>query len=116
MSYLILFHNPSCSKSRAALELLEQHGKPFETHLYLKTPPDRKALEQIIQSVGGDPARLVRDDAFFQSLGISRDALQDSEVVISLLLEHPRLLERPIVLHGSRGAIGRPLEDIQEIL
>lgn len=116
MPDVTLFHNPSCSKSRAALELLESSGTQFETVNYLKNPPDRETLEHIVQCVGGDPAALVRDDAFARELGVDRLTLEDPSRVIELLLEHPRLLERPIVLNGSQGAIGRPLSNIELIL
>lgn len=116
MAEITLFHNPNCSKSRAALALLESSGQQFETVLYLKVPPDRATLQHIVDSVGGDPSALVRDDPYAREIGVDRSKLTDGGRVIELLLEHPRLLERPIVLHGDRGAIGRPIENISEIL
>lgn len=116
MTDVVLFHNPSCSKSRAALELLESSGLDFETVLYLKSPPDRATLERIVHAVGGDPARLVRDDPYTREVGIDRSKLVSGEAVVEVLLAHPRALERPVVLKGTEGAIGRPIDDITALL
>ncbi len=111
-----LYHNPRCSKSRQTLELLKEQGHDPQVVEYLKTPPDRATLERILDWLGLEPRDLMRknepeyrennlDD---QSLG--RDAL------IEAMLAHPKLIERPIVVTDGKAAIGRPPEQVLEIL
>lgn len=111
-----IFHNPRCSKSRAAVELLESRGIKFDVVLYLQAPPSEKELGRIVQMLGIDPEQLVRKgEQLFKELGLGDQELSDKEW-IATLSANPKLIERPIVLHGGSAAIGRPIENIVEIL
>jgi arsenate reductase (glutaredoxin) len=115
MADLRLLHNPKCSKSREALALLVDRGVEPEVVLYLASPPDRPTLE-LIASQLDDPSRLVRKDPHFKELGLDADDYTTVEAVVSLLLEHPRLMERPVAIRGDRAVLGRPPEDILTLI
>jgi arsenate reductase len=116
MERLTVYHNPGCSKSRGALEILRERGADFEVVEYLKTPPDRGALERILELVPDAPAELVRKDAHFRELGLAAGDYQTADAVVELLLEHPRLMQRPVVIRGERAVIARPSEKVLELL
>jgi arsenate reductase len=113
---LLVYHNPRCSKSRGALELLADRGADVEVIEYLQTPPDRATLEWILDTIGGPPSELVRVDGRFQELGLDPDGYRDREAVVALLLEHPELMQRPVVIRGERGLIARPSERVLELV
>jgi arsenate reductase (glutaredoxin) len=113
---LLVYHNPRCSKSRGALELLADAGQDVEVIEYLRTPPDRVTLEWILDVIAEPPTELVRRDDRFRELGLDPDRYQDRESVVALLLEHPELMQRPVVVRGGRGVIARPSERVQELL
>ncbi len=115
MSEIRLLHNPKCSKSRSALDLLQARGVDPEVVRYLDSPPDRETLAQIADQLD-DPAVLVRKDAHFKELGLDPADYTDAESVVDLLSEHPRLMERPIAIKGDRAVLGRPPENILELL
>lgn len=83
---------------------------------YLQAPPDRAALEQIVDAIGEPPAALIRHDDRFRELGLEPDGYQDREAVITLLLAHPELLQRPVIIRDGRGVIARPSERVLELL
>lgn len=116
MSQVTLYHNPNCSKSRAALDILTASKTAFKVVEYLKAPPSRADLEAIIAALDIAPIELVRQDKHFQELALNPDDYPTSQAVIELLLAHPRLLQRPIVTRGTRAVIGRPPEDIHQLL
>jgi arsenate reductase len=107
-----IYHNPVCSKSRGALALLAERGVAHEVIEYLKAPPDRAELARILDSLAGPPAELVRKDGRFRELGLDAGAYATREQVIALLLEHPELMERPVVIRGERAVIARPSEKV----
>lgn len=112
-----LFHNPNCSKSRAAVELVESRGADVEIVRYLTTPPSREELATIVAGLDGDPIELVRvKDRKFLDLGIDPATLDGPDAVVELLVAHPEVMERPVLLRGTRAAIGRPLERIEALL
>jgi arsenate reductase len=112
----VIYHNPRCSKSRQTLELLQQHQAQFDIIEYLKTPPNRDELENILSLLGLEPRQLMRKgEEEYQALGLDDPAL-GREALIEAMLSHPRLIERPIVVHQGKAAIGRPPESILEIL
>lgn len=113
---VIIYHNPRCSKSRQTLELLRGRGIEPEIVEYLKQPPDRKTLTTIIRMLGITPRDLMRrNEAPYRELGLADSALDDT-VLIDAMLEHPVLIERPIVVAGKKAALGRPPESVLEIL
>ena len=111
-----IYHNPRCSKSRNALALLEERGAPFEVIKYLEDPPTATRLKQIVKLLGIKPAELARrGEKVYKELGLAGQELTDKQW-IDTMVEHPQLIERPIVVHDGRAAIGRPIENIEAIL
>ena len=115
MSDVRILHNPQCSKSRGALEILGDRGVDAEVIEYLKDNPDRATLERILDAIPDAPSALVRHDNRFKELGLDPKGYEDREAVIALLLEHPELMERPVVFHGDRAVIARPSEKVLEL-
>jgi arsenate reductase len=111
-----ILHNKNCSTSRHAMDAIAEQGVEAEVVDYLKTPLDRAALEELIGKLEDPVAELVRKDSFFKDLGLSADDYTTSEAVIGLLLEHPRLLQRPILIKGDRAIIGRPKDRVATFL
>src|SRR5271169_2826895 len=116
MERLTIYHNPVCGKSRGALEILRARGVAHEVVEYLKTPPDRATLNRVLDLLPGIPAELVRKDKRFKELGLDEADYQSKQQVIDLLLKHPELMERPVVIRGARAVIARPSERVSEIL
>ena len=113
---LTIYHNPRCSKSRASLQLLEEKGLNPTIIKYLETPPNREELTEVLDKLGLPAEQIVRKgEALFKELGLKEKTLSNDQW-IDLLVEHPRLIERPIVVHNDRAAIGRPIERVVEIL
>jgi arsenate reductase len=111
-----IFHNPRCSKSRATLALLQEHGVEPEIVLYLDNPPDAEELRSILQKLGLTARELMRKgEAEFREQGLADESLTEDELVAAMVAS-PRLIERPIVLANGRAAIGRPLESVLDIL
>jgi arsenate reductase len=117
VSHVQIFHNPSCSKSRAALEILNRHGADADVVKYLDHPPDRATLERILDASSDDPAALVRtDDKRFKELGLRTGVYTTRDAVITLLLEHPALMQRPVVFVDGEAVIARPPEKLLDLL
>ncbi len=116
MDDLLVYHNPACSKSRGALEILRERGVEADVVEYLKAPPDRAALERIVDAIPDPPSALVRNDQRFEELGLNPADYESRDAVIALLLEHPELMERPVVFRGERAVIARPSERVLELL
>jgi arsenate reductase (glutaredoxin) len=113
---MLVYHNPSCSKSRGALDILADKGVEHDVVEYLKAPPDRAALDRILDTVSDAPSELVRKDAHFEELGLTASDYTTREAVIELLLEHPELMQRPVIFRGDRAVIARPSEKVLELL
>ncbi|HZP09327.1 arsenate reductase (glutaredoxin) [Methyloceanibacter sp.] len=111
-----IYHNPRCSKSRQTLALLEARGVEPNVVDYLKDPPSAAELKAILKKLGMRPRDLIRrGEARYAELGLEDRALSDDEL-ISLMVANPILIERPIVISGKKAAIGRPPENVLEIL
>lgn len=111
-----LYHNPRCSKSRQALQLLEERDIPFQIRHYLETPLDRGELASLLQQLGKTPRELMRTgEEIYKELGLSNLSLTE-EQLLAALVEHPRLIERPILSNGQRAVIGRPPENLLALL
>ena len=116
MTELTLYHNPRCSKSRGALELLEQRGLAPTVVLYLETPPSAAELEQIVSLLGIQPRQLLRTgEEDYKTLNLADPTLTDADI-INAMAAHPKLIERPILIAGDTAVIGRPPEKVLEIL
>lgn len=116
MTDLTLYHNPRCSKSRGALELLEQRGLTPTIVRYLETPPDAATLKALLGKLGIAPRQLLRSgEDEFKALDLANPALTDAQL-IDAMVQHPKLIERPILVAGGKAVIGRPPEKVLEIL
>lgn len=113
---LVIWHNPRCSKSRQTLALLEERGLAPRILHYLDTPPDAAAIARVLDMLNMTPRDLMRRkesayaDAGLDDPGLARDDL------IAAMVENPILIERPVVIHGDRAAIGRPPDAVLDIL
>jgi arsenate reductase (glutaredoxin) len=112
-----IFHNPSCSKSRGALAILEERSIDHGVINYLNTPPSRDELESIVAVLIDPVSDLVRrTDKAFTDLGLDASGYNQAEEVIDLLLAHPELMQRPIVVSGGKAVIARPSERVDLVL
>ncbi|WP_053972671.1 arsenate reductase (glutaredoxin) [Mangrovimonas sp. ST2L15] len=110
-----IYHNPRCSKSRQGLAILENSGKEFEVIKYLEDIPSEKEFKEVLKKLGISPIELVRkNEAVWKSDFKGKD-LSDDEL-IQIMLEHPKLIERPIVVNKNKAVIGRPPEKIESII
>ncbi len=116
MSKITIFHNPRCSKSRQTLELLGTHGVEADIVEYLKTPPDAGQLAKILDLLGMEPRQLMRTNESEYKDNALDDPALSREQLIQAMVDHPRLIQRPIVLGKGKAALGRPPEKILEIL
>jgi arsenate reductase (glutaredoxin) len=116
VSDYLVFHNPSCSKSRGALQILADEGIETDVVEYIKAPPDRATLERIVDTIPNPPAELVRKDKRFKDLGLDAADYTERDAVVALLLEHPELMERPVVFRGDRAVIARPSELVLDLV
>lgn len=111
-----IFHNPRCSKSRAAMELLTDKGIEADVVKYLETPPSRETIEQILVLLDMQPRDLMRKgEAEYSDNNLSDESLTRDQLV-DALVNFPKLIERPIVVANGKAAIGRPIENIINIL
>lgn len=98
------------------MQIVADRGLDAEVTEYLKAPLDRQGLEHIVDTIDEPPGDLVRKDARFKALGLTASEYTSREEVVALLLEHPELMERPVVIIGNRGVIARPPEKLLELL
>jgi arsenate reductase len=116
MSPTRLYHNARCSKSRGALELLQERGIQPEVVYYLETPPTADELRAIAAQLGRPVRAMLRTgEEEYTALRLADPALDD-EALIAAMAAHPRLIERPIFVHGGRAVIGRPPEQVLTLL
>ncbi len=115
MSKVTIYHNPRCSKSREALKLLEEQGTDVEVVKYLDTPPSKEELKSLLKMLGISARELMRTkEAIYKELGLKE--VEDEEKLIEAMVEHPRLIERPIVIKDGKAVIGRPPQKVIELL
>jgi arsenate reductase (glutaredoxin) len=95
---------------------LRERGVEFDAIEYLKTPPDKSALERILLAIEEPAAELVRKDKRFKELGLIAADYTSKAAVVALLLAHPELMQRPIVMRGGRAVIARPPEKLDVLL
>ncbi|MFQ5534138.1 MAG: arsenate reductase (glutaredoxin) [Sphingomonadales bacterium] len=111
-----IYHNPRCSKSRQTLTLLRERGIEPEIIEYLTTPPSAEQLKAILEMLGLPPRGLMRKkEAAYKQAGLDDPTLGD-DALMRAMIEHPILIERPIVLAGGKAALGRPPETVLAIL
>lgn len=112
-----IWHNPRCSKSRETLNLLQENGVEPEVVLYLETPPDAETLRNLLKMLGMSSAReLMRQkEDLYKALNLSEATLSE-EQLLQAMIDNPKLIERPVVIHQGKAKIGRPPEQVLEIL
>ena len=110
-----IYHNPRCRKSREGLTILENSGKEFEIIKYLEEVPSEVTLKEIISLLGISPIQLVRKTEQIWKENYKGKELSDIEI-IKAMIENPKLIERPIVIHKNKAVIGRPPENIIRII
>jgi arsenate reductase len=112
---MIIYHNPRCSKSRQSLALLRENGEEPEVIEYLKTSLDEVALRDLFAKLGLEAHEVVRTkEEPYEQLALSPDSSE--EEVIAAIVKYPILMERPIVVKGNSAVIGRPPENVHELL
>ncbi|WP_108424638.1 arsenate reductase (glutaredoxin) [Muricauda amoyensis] len=112
---LKIYHNPRCGKSREGLEILEKSGKDFEMVKYLEDVPTKEELKSLIGYLNIAPIDLVRKNEAIWKENYKGKELSDDQI-IRAMVEHPKLIERPIVVKGNKAVIGRPPETIKTLL
>ncbi|WP_105588551.1 arsenate reductase (glutaredoxin) [Cronobacter sakazakii] len=112
-----IYHNPRCSKSRETLSLLTERGIEPDVVLYLETPPDAATIKTLLNQLGFSEAReLMRTkEDLYKTLNLADPSLSE-EVLIQAMVDNPKLIERPIVISHGKARLGRPPEQVLEIL
>jgi len=115
MADVTIYHNPRCTKSRQAMQVVDELGVDADVVKYLETPPDAATLRSIIDKLDGPVSDLVRREKW-EELGVRADDVSTPDGVVDVLVRHPQLMQRPIVVKGDRAVIGRPTELVTELL
>ena len=110
-----VYHNPSCSKSRQCVEALQLHGNPFEVYPYLKQPLTKMELQELLSKLNLLPSELVRKNELVFKEASKASVLTEDEI-LHLMLEHPKLIERPIVEANGKAMVIRPIERLADFL
>jgi arsenate reductase (glutaredoxin) len=110
-----ILHNPRCRKSREALAILEEMGVNPEIRLYVQNPPDKLELSSILAKLGLKPEEIIRKGEVVFKEKYKGKSLSDDEW-LHILVENPILIERPIVIMGEKAVVGRPAENVTELL
>ena len=111
---MILLHNPRCSKSRQALAILEERGCDFQTRLYLEKPLSKEELQEILRALGMKPSELARKgEQAFKDCNLSSAT---EEELLDAMLAEPKLIERPILIASGKAVVGRPPENVLELI
>lgn len=115
MANVIIWHNPRCSKSRQALSLLEEKGVEAEVVKYLETAPTAEEIKAVLKKLGVGARALMRTkEELYKELDLKE--VDDAEQLIAAMAEHPKLIERPVVIVGDKAVIGRPPEKVIELV
>lgn len=117
MSKNIFYHNPRCRKSRETLQLIEAKNVDFELVEYLKDPPTREQFKNILDGLGKKPLEIMRtQEKVFKELNLSKKDLKSNDEWIDIMIKNPILIERPIFIYKNKVALGRPPENVLDIL
>ena len=113
---ITIYHNPRCSKSREALALLREHQTAPRVVAYLDTPPSVVELKNLVRLLGISARDLIRTgEPEYREMGLS-DPTMDDDALLEVMAKHPRLIQRPIIVHGDRAIIGRPPHKVLDLL
>lgn len=114
MQDITIWHNPRCSKSRAALEVLEQKNLDINVVKYLETTPSKKEIKEVLQMLGMGARNLMRTkEDIYKELNLKDE--NDEEKLIDAMVENPKLIERPVIIKDGSAVIARPIENIDEL-
>ena len=115
MDTITIYHNPKCSKSRESFKLLEQSDLEFTTVKYLDNPLNTQDINNLLTMLKIPARELMRTkEDIYRELKLSK--VEDDALLIEAMVNNPRLIERPIVVKGNRAVIGRPIENVIELL
>lgn len=115
MSKVTIWHNPKCSKSRQALEIVEQNGCEKEVVKYLEMTPSKDQLKNVLKMLGISPRELMRTkEDLYKELDLKNET--NDEKLIDAMVQNPKLIERPIIIKGNKAVIARPPEKALELL
>lgn len=115
MSKFTIYHNPRCSKSRNTLALLQENGVEPEIVLYLDASPDEGQINELLSKLGLSAGELVRrGENDYKDSGLHAESAEAD--IVTAMAAHPKLIERPIVVRGNRAVLGRPPENVLELL
>lgn len=113
---VVIYHNPRCSKSRQTLKLLQDRGLKPRVIEYLKTPPNKQELEKLLDKLDMEPRDLIRKkEKAYQETGLD-DPTINKDQLLQAMIDHPILIERPIVVTDKKAVLGRPPENVLEII
>ena len=116
MSDFIIYHNPRCSKSRHTLELLKNNNITPLIRLYLEDPPNKRELKGILEKLNISPRELMRKNEEDYKKNNLSDLSIPEDKLLSIMTLFPKLIERPIVIKGNKAVLGRPPENVKEII
>ncbi len=113
---ITIYHNPRCSKSRKTLQLIEENNSGVEIIEYLKSPPSKSEFKNILKALNMKPREVLRkNEPEYKALGLDDQSLSEDQI-IDLMLANPMIIERPIVVAGNRAVLGRPPENVLDII
>jgi arsenate reductase len=111
-----IYQKPTCSKCREAIGILKERGVDFEAINYYETPLDAERLRELIEQMGIAPRELLRKgEQVYRDLNLGKRDVSDDEL-IRLMVEHPDLIQRPIVVRGNKAVLARPTENLDNLL
>ncbi len=112
---IVIWHNPRCSKSREALKLLEAEGVEPKVVKYLEETPSEEEIRAVLKMLGIGARDLMRTkEAIYRELGLKE--VEDEDALIRAMAEHPKLIERPVVIKDGKAVLGRPPEKVVELV
>ena len=112
---LTIYHNPRCRKSREALQLLEEKNIKFKVVKYLDQNFDKQSLGKVLDIIGKKPSDALRKNEEIWKKQLNSKNISEDEI-LELMIQHPKLIERPIVINGNKGVIARPLENLMDFI
>ncbi len=114
MQDITIWHNPRCSKSRAALDLLKEKNLDINIIKYLDTTPTKEELKEVLKMLGMSARDLMRTkEDIYKELNLKDE--NDEEKLISAMIENPKLIERPVIIKDKKAVVARPIENINEL-
>ena len=115
MQNIQIWHNPKCSKSRNAMTLLEEKGINADVIKYLETNPSKNQLKEVLKKLNMKASELLRTgEDIYKELNLKD--INDEDKLIDIMIEHPILIERPIIIRGDKAVIARPIENLEELI